>query len=377
VHGGALPVSLAANWLATAWDQNGFSFASSPVAVVIEEAALRWLRSIFGLPASAATTLTTGATMANFSALAAARHRLLSRQGWDVESQGLFAAPSIRVVVSEEAHPTIGKALSMLGFGRDRVETIPVDRQGRIRVDAIPDLDARTIVCAQAGNVNSGAFDPFPELAAACRSTGAWLHVDGAFGLWALASKEKQALALGVEEADSWATDAHKWLNVPYDSGVAFVRDGDALRSAMSIAAPYLPVDGPREPFHYTPETSRRARGVELWAALRTLGRGGVEELIDGCCRHARRFAQGLSTAGHRVLNEVVLNQVVVSFGDDDRNARVVDLVQREGVCWCGPTNWQGRSAMRISVSCWATKDDDVERSLESILHCAARSAES
>lgn len=371
VHGGALPVSLAASWLATAWDQNAFSSVSSPAGTRLEETALRWLQALFGLPHDTAGALTTGATIANFTALAAARHRLLARAGWDVERDGLFDAPSIPVYVSEESHPTVRKALAMLGLGRDRVTLLPTDEQGRIRGDAIPDLAPGSLVCAQAGNVNSGAFDPFPALADACRRSGAWLHVDGAFGLWALASREKRALAEGVALADSWVTDGHKWLNVPYDCGVVFVRDADALRGAMSISAAYLPTDGAREPFHYSPEASRRARGAEVWAVLRSLGREGVEALVDRCCRHARRFAAGLSDAGHAVLNDVVLNQVVVSFGDDDENARVIDAVQREGVCWCGPTAWRGRSAMRISVSCWATGDDDVERSLDSILRAA------
>jgi glutamate/tyrosine decarboxylase-like PLP-dependent enzyme len=372
VHGGALPITLAANWLAGAWDQNAFSLASSPAAVMFEDAVLRWLRSLFGIPETAAGALTSGATLANFAALAAARHRLLARADWNVESDGLFGAPPIRVVVSAESHPTVGKALAMLGLGRDRISALPTDAQGRIRVDGIKKFDGPTLVCAQAGNVNSGAFDPFDELADACDGADAWLHVDGAFGLWALASEEKRLLARGVERADSWVTDAHKWLNVPYDCGIAFVRDAEALRSAMSISAAYLPADAPREPFHYTPETSRRARGVEVWAALRSLGRKGVEEMIDRCCRHARRFEDALLEAGHAVLNEVVLNQVVVSFGDEERNRQVIEAIQRDGVCWCGPTQWQGRSAMRISVSCWATGDDDVDRSIESILRCVS-----
>jgi glutamate/tyrosine decarboxylase-like PLP-dependent enzyme len=371
VHGGALPVSLAAQWLAAAWDQNAFSSTSSPAAVLFEDVALRWLTALFGFPAETAGALTTGATLANFTALAAARHRLLARVGWDVESQGLFGAPPIRVFVSAESHPTVSKALALLGLGRDRVTRLETDDQGRIRIDALPALDDRSLVCAQAGNVNSGACDPFPELAGACRAAGAWLHVDGAFGLWAGASRAKCDLVRGIEGADSWATDAHKWLNVPYDCGVAFVRDAEALSAAMSIAAAYLVVDAPREPFHFTPEASRRARGVEVWAALRGLGREGIEAMIDRCCRHARRFAEALAAAGHEILNDVVLNQVVVSFGDDETNQRIVDAVQREGVCWCGPTHWRGRSAMRISVSCWATSNEDVERSIASIVGCA------
>jgi glutamate/tyrosine decarboxylase-like PLP-dependent enzyme len=366
-------VALSANWLAGAWDQNAFSSTSSPAGVLFEDVALRWLNALFGFAPETAGALTTGATLANFTALAAARHRLLARAGWDVEAQGLFGAPPIRVFTSAESHPTVSKALALLGLGRDRVTALATDEQGRIRIDGIQTLDERSLVCAQAGNVNSGASDPFPELVDACRRAGAWLHVDGAFGLWALASRSKRSLVRGVEGADSWATDAHKWLNVPYDCGVAFVRDAPALSAAMSITAAYLPVDAPREPFHFTPEASRRARGIEVWAALRGLGREGIEEMIDRCCRHALRFAGALAEAGHAVLNDVVLNQVVVSFGDDETNGRVVEAVQREGVCWCGPTQWRGRSAMRISVSSWATQDADVERSVASILGCVGR----
>jgi glutamate/tyrosine decarboxylase-like PLP-dependent enzyme len=373
VNGGALPATLAAHWLASSWDQNAFSFASSPAGVVLEEVALGWLRELLGFPAQTAAAFTTGATLANFTALAAARHRLLARADWDVESQGLFGAPPIEVYLSEESHPTVRKGLALLGLGRDRIRELPTDSNGRIRIDSIPVFDERTLVCAQAGNVNSGSFDPFTELVAACREAGAWLHVDGAFGLWALASREKRPLVQGVEGADSWATDGHKWLNVPYDCGIAFVRDAEALRSAMSFTAAYLPADAPREPFHYTPEASRRARGVEVWAALRSLGREGVEALVDRCCRHATRFARALGEAGYDVLNEVELNQVVVSFGEDAENQRIIEAIQQEGVCWCGPTQWRGRSAMRISVSCWATEDEDVTRSLASILGCAAR----
>ncbi|HPG26960.1 MAG: aspartate aminotransferase family protein [Spirochaetaceae bacterium] len=371
VHGGSLPVAAAASVLATAWDQNAFCMTSSPAGVLLEEIVLGWLREVLDLPADSVGAVTTGATVANFTALAAARHHLLEAQGWDVEADGLFGAPPLRVLLSAESHPTVRKALGLLGLGRDRVELIETDARGRIRVDAIPRIDGPTLVCAQAGNVNSGDFDPFDALADACAGPLAWLHVDGAFGLWARASRAKRDLARGLERADSWATDGHKWLNVPYDCGIAFVRESRALRGAMLLSAAYLPGDAPREPFHHLPETSRRARGVELWAALRGLGRSGIEELVDRCCRHARRFADGLSTAGYEILNEVVLNQVVVSFGDDETNRAVVDAVQRAGVCWCGPTEWRGRSAMRISVSCWATGDEDVERSIESIVGCA------
>ncbi len=371
VVGGALPASLAASWLANAWDQNAFMHASSPAAALIEQTVLGWSLDLFDLPRECAGAFTTGATLANLTGLAAARHALLERAGWSAEERGLFGAPEIPVFASEESHPTVRKALGVLGLGRARVTSVATDDQGRIRADALPRLTAPSIVCSQAGNVNGGASDPFDALADWCSASGSWLHVDGAFGLWAAATPSLRDQVSGIERADSWATDAHKWLNVPYDSGIAFVKDANALRETMSFDAAYLPVDGPREPFHYSIEASRRARGIEIWAALRSLGRSGVEALIDGCCRHARRFAAGFEAAGFSVLNDVVLNQVVVSFGDEAENTRVIAEVQREGVCWCGPTRWRGQPAMRISVSSWATEEEDVDRSLASILRCA------
>jgi glutamate/tyrosine decarboxylase-like PLP-dependent enzyme len=371
VTGGALPAPLAANVLAAAWDQVAFSTTASPAGAALEECALRWTLELLGLPGTCGGSLVTSATLANLSALAAARHALLERQGWDVESRGLFGAPPLRVYLGAEAHPSVRKALGLLGLGRDRLELLPVDAQGRIRADALPRLDGPAIVCAQAGNVNSGASDPFHALRAWCDTAGAWLHVDGAFGLFAAASPRLRASVAGVETADSWATDAHKWLNVPYDCGIVFVRDAEALRGTMAVGATYLPVAAGREPFHFSPELSRRARGVEVWAALRSLGREGVAELVERCCRHAARFARELRAAGYEVLNEVELNQVVVALGDEAACARTIARIQADGVCWCGPTIWRGRHAMRISVSSWATTDADVERSLESILRCA------
>jgi glutamate/tyrosine decarboxylase-like PLP-dependent enzyme len=299
---------------------------------------------------------------------------VLGRFGWDVEAEGLFGAPEVKVIVGAEAHPTLLKALGMLGLGRKRLTTVAVDDQGRMRADALPALSASepTIVCIQAGNVNTGAFDPAGEVCAAAREARAWVHVDGAFGLWAAASPERAHLAAGIAEADSWATDAHKWLNVPYDSGLIFVRHPETLRAAMSISAPYLPQGEVREPMQYTPEASRRARGVEVWAALRSLGREGLAALIERTCRYAARFAEGFKAAGYEVLNEMSLNQVLVSFGDEEATRRVVAGVQADGTCWCGGTLWQGRTAMRVSVSSWATTDEDVERSLEAILRIAS-----
>jgi glutamate/tyrosine decarboxylase-like PLP-dependent enzyme len=373
VIGGALPVTLAANWLAGAWDQNTGLFTPTPATAQLEQVALNWLLDLFNFPRDCGGAFVTGATMANFSALAAARHALLKRAGWNVEADGLFGAPPITVVVGDEAHPTLFKSLGLLGLGRNRVVKVAVDGQGRMRAGAIPALSGPTIVCTQAGNVNTGACDPFPEICERAHANGAWVHVDGAFGLWAAAAPSTASLALGMAEADSWATDFHKWLNVPYDSGIALVRDADALRAAMAITADYLPTSEFRNPSDFTPELSRRARGVEVWAALKALGRQGVVELVERNCRQARRFAAGLQAAGFEVLNEVVLNQVLVAFGNAETTNRVIAEIQAEGTCWCGGTVWQGQTAMRISVSSWATTDEDVERSLEAMIRIGRR----
>jgi glutamate/tyrosine decarboxylase-like PLP-dependent enzyme len=373
VIGGALPVTLAANWLAGAWDQNAALHLSMPGVSYLEDVALRWLVELLQLPPGTGGAFVTGATVANFTALAAARNAVLGRSGWNVEADGLFGAPPITVIAGQEAHPSMLKSLGMLGLGRSRVVRVATDEQGRMRPSAVPRITGPTILCLQAGNVNSGSFDDFEALIPPARALGAWVHVDGAFGLWAKASSLLGPLARGMELADSWATDAHKWLNVPYDSGLAFVRNPNTLKAAMAITAEYLPTQTPdRNPSDFTPELSRRARGVEIWAALRTLGRAGLAELFERNCRQARRFARGLRAAGHEVLNEVVLNQVVVAFGDPARTRRVIDAIQHEGTCWCGVTQWRGRTAMRISVSSWATTDDDVERSLEAMIRVAA-----
>jgi glutamate/tyrosine decarboxylase-like PLP-dependent enzyme len=373
VIGGSLPAALAANWLAGAWDQNTGLYNATPATAQLEQVALNWLLDLFNLPADCGGAFVTGATMANFSALAAARHAVLERAGWNVEADGLIGAPPITVIVGEEAHPTLFKSLGLLGLGRSRVVRVPVDEQGRMLADKLPTISGPTILCAQAGNVNTGAFDPLTEICEHAHAAGAWVHVDGAFGLWATASPATIHLTRGIAEADSWATDCHKWLNVPYDSGLALVRDANALRAAMAITADYLPTTSPfRNPSDFTPELSRRARGVEVWAALKSLGKEGVAELIERNCRQARRFAERLRAAGFEVLNEVVLNQVLVTFGDADRTNRIISDVQADGTCWCGNTIWQGRTAMRISVSSWATTDADVERSLDAILRLAA-----
>ncbi len=371
VTGGVLPAALAANWLAGAWDQNAFSFISSPVGVALENVSARWLLEALDLPAESGVSFVTGATMANFTALCAARHAVLDKAGWDVDAHGLFGAPEITVIVGAEAHPTVLKALGMLGLGRERVIAVPADEQGRMLANRIPRLEGPVIVCLQAGNVNTGAFDPAAEICERAHQSGAWVHVDGAFGLWAKASPKLAAMAQGLEKADSWATDGHKWLNVPYDCGLSFIRDKTSLWKATSISAAYLP-----EEVRFTPEASRRARGVEVYAALKSLGRSGLADMIEQTCRHAKRFADGLAGAGYEILNQIVLNQVLVSFGSAEKTKRVIDRIQADGTCWCGGTVWQGRTAMRISVSSWATTDEDVERSLAAMLRLAAEDVE-
>jgi len=373
VIGGSLPAALAANWLAGAWDQNASMQVMSPVAAKLEEIVLEWMVDLLGLPSGSGAGFVTGTTMANFSALAAARTALLKHAGWDVEEDGLFGAPPIHVVVGDEVHISVLKALSMLGLGRSRLTRVPADDQGRMRLDALPPLDDHTLVCVQAGNVNTGAFDPAGEVCARAREAGSWVHVDGAFGLWAAVSPLYAPLLAGAGSADSWAIDCHKWLNVPYDSGVAVVRTPEYLYTAMALSAAYLtPGDG-REPWHYAPEGSRRARGVELWAAMRSLGRSGLREMIERNCRQAKVFAERLRAAGFAVLNDVVLNQVLVSFGSAEDTRRVITDIQNDGTCWCGGTQWHGHTAMRISVYSWATTDEDVERSVAAMIRIARR----
>jgi glutamate/tyrosine decarboxylase-like PLP-dependent enzyme len=375
VIGGSLPVTLAANWLAGAWDQNTGLYRPTPGTSYLEQVALRWLLDVLRLPPECTGAFVTGATVANMCALAAARNAVLKREGWNVEAQGLFGAPPIAVIVGGEVHPTVSKSLGVLGLGRSRVVKVPVDGQGRMRADQLPAFSGPTIVIVQAGNVNTGSFDPIGEICRRAHAAGAWVHVDGAFGLWAATAPSRRHLTEGIAAAASWATDAHKWLNVPYDCGLAFVRDPHALQAAMAITAEYLPTQSEgRNPSDFTPELSRRARGVEVWAALRTLGREGVGEMIERNCAQARRFAEKLSAAGHEILNDVVLNQVLVAFGDEAKTKRVIEAVQADGTCWAGVTVWQGRTAMRLSVCCWATTDADVDRSVEAICRAAASS---
>jgi glutamate/tyrosine decarboxylase-like PLP-dependent enzyme len=371
VIGGTLPAALAASRLVNTWDQNSVFRVMSPVTAEIEEVVLRWVCEILRVPEECEGGIVTCATAANFTALAAARHELSARQGWDVAADGLFGAPPIEVIVGEEVHASVLKALNLAGFGQKRVTQVPTDGQGRMRADKLPKLKKNSLVCVQAGNVNTGAFDPAEEICRWAHESEAWVHVDGAFGLWAAASPKYAHLVKGFELADSWATDAHKWPNVNYDCGIVLVRNAAALRAAMTISAAYLQPGALREPANQTPEASRRARAIELWAGLKSLGKQGLSELIERTCGYARRFAEGLREAGYEILNDVVINQVLVTFGSAETTREVMGRVQEDGTCWCGGTVWQGQTAMRISVSCWATTEEDVEQSLAAILRIA------
>jgi glutamate/tyrosine decarboxylase-like PLP-dependent enzyme len=380
VTGGSIPSAIVTDWLVSAWDQNAQMFVMSPIAAVLEQIVAGWLTEIFGLPPAWSVGFVTGAQMANFTALLTARHHLLRQAGWDVERQGLFGAPPIEVVVSDESHRTIFTALRMLGLGAERVQRVATDAHGRMRPDDLETILRRNhgpcIVCTQIGNVNTGAADPILAIAPLTRARGAWLHVDGAFGLWAAASPSLRSITAGIDQADSLATDGHKWLNVPYDSGLAFVRDAPAHHAAMTLGAEYYveTEGGERDNYNWTPESSRRARGFSVLAAVRSLGRSGVVDLIERNCAHARRMAERLSAGPRvRILNDVVLNQVLVRFGDsDDRTRAVVDGVQREGTCWLSGTVWHGVAAMRISVSNWTTTEADVDASVDAILRVAS-----
>lgn len=374
VNGGMVPAAMAASWMAAAWNQNASFRVMSPVAVELEDVVLQWICEALGLPLDCQGGLVTCATMASFTALLAARHALLKKAGWDVTEDGMFGAPPIQIVVGAEVHTSLLKALSMAGFGKKRVTIVDADGQGRMRADRLPELSGRTIVCIQAGSVNTGAFDPAEDICAKAKKQGAWVHVDGAFGLWARISPKYAQLTRGFENADSWATDAHKWPNAGYDCGVVLLKNGDALRTAFGLNAAYLEPGARREPMNYTPDSSRRARGVELWATLKSLGRAGLCELVERTCAHAQRFAKGLQSTGFEVLNEVVINQVLVSFGAPGVTREVIRRIQEDGTCWCGGTVWQGKTAMRISVSSWATTEADVDRSLEAMVRLARES---
>jgi glutamate/tyrosine decarboxylase-like PLP-dependent enzyme len=386
VIGGSLPSAVAADWLTTAWDQNGFAYVMSPAGSVVEEVTAAWLLDVFGLPAGSSVGFASGATLATFTGLAAGRHRVLQRAGWDVEADGLIGAPEIALVLGTEAHATVLASLQMVGLGNRRALRVEADDHGRMRPDRLREVlagvaDRPVIVSAQSGNVNTGAFDPLPEIVAAVRELpNAWLHVDGAFGLWAAASPALRHLVAGLDGADSWTTDAHKWLNVPYDCGIAIVRDPEAHLAAMSYGAAYYVPGGDtvRDSGNWVPESSRRSRAFTVYAALRELGRDGLADMIERCCRLATRMADRLrDEPGVVVLNDVVLNQVLVRFeptdgGDADAYTRaVIAAVQADGTCWLGGTTWHGMAAMRISVSNWSTTVADIDVSADAILRCA------
>jgi glutamate/tyrosine decarboxylase-like PLP-dependent enzyme len=376
VIGGSLPAAVAADWLTSAWDQNGGGYVASPALSVAEEVAARWVRELLGLPERSSIGFVTGCQMAHFTCLAAARHAVLRDVGWDVEANGLQGAPEVRVIAGEQAHVTVQVACRMLGLGTDRIRYVPADDQGRMlaaELDvALAQHDGPAIVCAQAGEINTGAFDPLADIVAACRARGAWCHVDGAFGLWAAVSRTRRKLLEGFEGADSWATDGHKWLNVPYDCGIAAVADPAAHRAAMTSTSAYIPPHDEDIPwgFDWTPEFSRRARGIPLYAALRSLGSAGLADMIDGCCAHAERLAARLAEAGGvEILNDVVLNQVLVRFDDDDDvTTSVIDRVQADGTCWLSGSTFRGQAVMRLSVVGWQTTAQDVDASTDAIL---------
>lgn len=374
VTGGAQPVAMAAAALASAWDQNGALPVMSPTASALDETAARWMIDALALPASATGVFCGGASEANLIGLIAARDAVLHSVGWDVPGQGLAGAPPITVVTGAEVHVSATKAVALAGLGRDRLALVPTDRQGRLDpsglATALNGVEGPKVLILQAGNVNTGHSDPFADVIPIANEAGAWVHVDGAFGLWAASSPTRRELVAGVEGADSWAVDAHKWLNVNYDAALAVVSDSSALARSMRADAAYLPDTGGRAPMHLGLQMSQRARGIETWAALRTLGRSGVADLIDRCCELASHFAELLVIAGAEVLHDVVLNQVLVSFGSDSMTNRVIDAVQAEGTCWAGGTTWQGRAAMRLSVSGWETTTDDIDRSAAAIVEC-------
>jgi glutamate/tyrosine decarboxylase-like PLP-dependent enzyme len=375
VVGATLPAALGARVLASAWDQVVFNDATSPVGCALERCAGEWVKDLIGLPTGAHVSFVTGATMANFTCLAAAREKLLSRAGHNVSEHGLWAAPKLRVIASAEAHVTVVKALTMLGWGTADIERVPTDEQGRLIADRLPPLDDRTIVCVQAGNVNSGSFDPFKAICSRAASAGAWVHVDGAFGLWAAAAPSRRSLAEGVAGADSWALDGHKWLNTPYDCGMAIVRDARPLHTAMATQAPYLQAGALLAPKDMGPEFSRSARGVEVWAALRSLGRRGLADLIDGCCMRAADLAKGLQANGFTLLNDVVLNLVVARIGTPEEHARIVQHAHESGECWFGTTVWRGQSAIRLAVSSWKTNEEDIRRTV-AVISAASRAVQ-
>ncbi len=378
VNGATYPVALGAAFLVNAWDQNAALPVMSPAAAKLHDVASAWLLDVLGLPEHSDVGFVTGATVANASCLAAGRDELLARAGWDSKSGGLFGAPPITVIVGQNVHSTLRKSLGLIGLGSDRVVMVPTDDQGRMIASELPaDLSGPILVCAQAGEVNTGAFDPFDEIAdwLAATTDNGWLHVDGAFGLWALADPTRSQLVAGLDRSDSWATDGHKWLNVTYDCGIAIVAREGALHRTFSSVAGYLPPEDGFEAMHHTPQSSQRARQVEVWAVLRSLGRSGVAQLVQQTSVAAQLIGARLSDAGFDVLNDIVINQVLVRYGSAERTGRLLEEIQRDGRIWCGATQWRGETAMRVSVSSWKTTPADATRAVEVIMECADRLA--
>ncbi|MDA8136032.1 MAG: pyridoxal-dependent decarboxylase [Desulfobacteraceae bacterium] len=373
VNGGVTPAAVAAKWLADVWDQNAGLFVMSPIAARLEAVCERWLVDLFDLPETTRAGFVSGTSTATLCGLAAARNFLLARAGWDVHQKGLNKAPELKVVLGEEAHSTVFKALSLLGFGLDNLIRVKTDGQGRMKASDLPDLDAATLVIAQAGNVNTGAFDPFHEICGKAQKARAWVHIDGAFGLWAQGSENTKHLTGGIEKADSWSVDAHKTLNAPYDCGIVLCRDESALVSALQNTGAYIQYGQNRDSMLYTPEMSRRARSVELWATLKCFGRKGIEILVDGLCGNARLFAQELEKQEFHILNDIHFNQVLVSCGDDALTQAVLAEIKSGGVCWCGGSAWKGRSVIRISVCSWATTAQDVHMSVKAFVEARTR----
>lgn len=364
VCGGVLPTALAAKWLSDVWDQNAAVYVLSPIVSQLEATCEKWLVNLFGLPADTVAGFVSGSSTATMCGLAAGRNHILNRLDWDVNAKGLFGAPRVRVVIGEQAHSSVFKALSLLGFGKEQIAQVSVDDEGRMNPKSMPALDERTIVIAQAGNVNSGAFDPFVDICQAANRAGAWVHVDGAFGLWAAGSEKKKSLTHGIERADSWSVDAHKTLNAPYDCGVVLCKHKNQLVAAMQATGSYIQYSDRRDPMLYVPEMSRRARAVELWATLKCLGKVGIQKLVDGLCDHANLLAKKLVAEGFQVLNRVVFNQVLVSCNTPEQTKATLEHIQKSGECWCGGSNWRGNPAIRVSVCSWATTTSDIERSV-------------
>jgi glutamate/tyrosine decarboxylase-like PLP-dependent enzyme len=376
VNGNVIPAALAARWLADTWDQNPALYVISPIVAKLEQVCEQWLTELFALPQDTVAGFVSGTSIATMCGLAAARYAILKRLDWDVNAKGLFGAPPFRVVVSRQAHGTVYKALALLGLGKDRVELVGANAQGQIEVAEIPELDAHTLLILQAGNVNTGAFDAFDAICDEANRVGAWIHVDGAFGLWAAASKNQQHLTQGIEKADSWSVDGHKTLNTPYDCGIVLCRHKDALVQAMQASGSYIQYSEERDGMLYGPDMSRRARAVEVWAVLKYLGRSGVAQLIDGFCERASRFAEGLKKAGFTILNDVVFNQVLVAGQTPLETQRMLAAIQSAGVCWCGGTVWEDRPAIRISVCSWATTIDDIDASVQAFVHAKQKACE-